>query len=306
MPDTWVFALPGSEPQAHRLCEELGARRAAWSLRSFPDQESYVRIDSALRASDVVLVCTLDDPNPKLLPLYFLATAAREQGARSIGLVAPYLAYMRQDTQFQEGEAVTSTAFACLLSSFLDWLVTVDPHLHRRSSLDEIYTLSSRVVHAAPAIAEWIRTHVEAPLLVGPDEESAQWVSAIADAAGAPYTVLRKVRRGDRDVEITIPEVNRWRGHTPVLADDIISTGRTMAETLRRLCDAGLPRGVCIGVHAIFAERAFEELEQAGARSIVTCDTISHPSNGMDLAPALAREVRALLDLPPAPRVERR
>ncbi len=304
MPDTWVFAMPGSEPQAQRLCEALGARLAAWTLRSFPDQESYVRIGSAVQSSDVVLVCTLDHPNPKLLPLYFLATAAREQGARSVGLVAPYLAYMRQDTQFEEGEAVTSTAFARLLSSFLDWLVTVDPHLHRRSSLDQIYTLASRVVHAAPLIAAWIRTHVEAPLLVGPDEESEQWVSAIARAAGAPYTVLRKVRRGDRDVEIAIPDVEQWRGHTPVLTDDIISTGRTMAETLRGLQRAGLSGGVCIGVHAIFVDRAFEELQQAGADRIVTCDTISHPSNGIDLAPILAKEVRALLDLRAAPRGE--
>jgi ribose-phosphate pyrophosphokinase len=296
MPETQVFALPGSEGQADRVCDALGGVRGAATFRSFPDGESYVRIESVVRGCDVVVACTLDHPDPKLLPLYFFAMAAREQGARSVGLVAPYLAYMRQDKQFAPGEAITSASFAQLLSGFLDWLVTVDPHLHRRGSLDEIYTIPSRVVAAAPLVAEWIGRHVKDPLLVGPDEESRQWVEAIAEAAHAPCTILRKTRRGDRDVEISFAGLEHFAGHSPVLVDDIISTGRTMAQTLRGLRDAGLVGGVCIGVHAIFAEGALEELRSAGASRVVTCDAVAHPSNEIALAPALARDVRALLD----------
>jgi len=194
-----VVAIPGSEPQADALCRELGAERAAIEIRTFPDGESYVRIDSPVAGQELIVVCTLDRPDPKLLPLYFVASAAREQGARRIGLVAPYLAYMRQDKQFHPGEAVTSSAFARLLSGFVDWLVTVDPHLHRRSRLEEIYSVPCAVLHAAPPISAWIQQHVERPLLIGPDEESLQWVEAVAKAAGAPYVVLHKQRRGDRD-----------------------------------------------------------------------------------------------------------
>jgi len=65
-----------------------------------------------------------------------------------------------------------------------------------------------------------------------PDEESAQWVSEVSRGAGVPYAVLQKIRMGDRDVEVSVPDVQAWRNHTPVLVDDIISTGRTMIETL--------------------------------------------------------------------------
>ena len=290
-----LFALPGNETLAASLGQALGAEGGPLVVRHFPDGETYVRIEREVRDRDVVLACTLDRPDEKILPLLFLAGTARELGARCVGLVAPYLAYMRQDRRFNEGEGVTSEQFAGLLSRSFDWLVTVDPHLHRRRSLAEIYTIPAEVVHAAPCVASWIREHVERPLLVGPDAESAQWVRAVALEAGAPVVILEKQRRGDRDVSVSVPDVERWRAHTPVLVDDIISTAHTMIETVRHLERAGLRRPVCVGVHAVFAPGAFDDLRAAGTARIVTCDTIPHPSNSITLAPELAAATRRLL-----------
>ena len=298
---TLLLALPGNERSADLIERALvagrddgraappPAERGTFTLRRFPDGETYVRVETPIRDRDVVLVCTLDRPDDKLLPLLFLGATARDLGATRVGLVAPYLAYMRQDRRFNEGEGVTSTYFAALLSRSFDWLVTVDPHLHRRSSLGEIYTIPTEVVHAAPAVAEWIRASVRRPVLIGPDSESAQWVAAVAGMAGAPSIVLEKVRRGDRDVAVAVPDVERWRDHTPVLVDDIISTARTMIETVRHLARAGLAAPVCVGVHAVFADGAYDELRASGAATVVTCNTIPHVSNGIDLSAELAR-----------------
>jgi ribose-phosphate pyrophosphokinase len=103
------------------------------------------------------MLCTLDHPNDKLLSLLFAAATARELKASPVGLVCPYLAYMRQDQRFKPGEAVTSRQVAHLLSDAFDWLVTVDPHLHRYSSLAEIYRVPARVIHAAPLVSQWTR-----------------------------------------------------------------------------------------------------------------------------------------------------
>ena len=282
-----VFALPGNEAFAGRLVAVLGAERGTAELRRFPDEETYLRVESPVAGRAAVIVCTLDRPDGKLLPLVFLADALRELGARRVLLAAPYLAYMRQDRRFQPGEAVTSASFARLLSTACDGLATVDPHLHRRSCLGEIYAVPTRIAHAASAVAAWIAAEVDAPLLIGPDEESGQWVSAVAEAAGAPFTVLEKVRRGDREVEVSVPEVERHRGRTPVLVDDIVSTGRTMVETARHLERLGLGRPVCVGVHAVFAEGAWEALREVAAR-VVTCNTVLHPSNAIDVSGLVA------------------
>jgi len=174
------------------------------------------------------------------------------------------------------------------LSDIVDWLVTADPHLHRIDALPKIYSIPARSVHAAPLLARWIEDEVKLPLLIGPDRESAQWVSVVAEGAGAPFIVLEKQRHGDRDVEISVPDVARWRQHTPVLVDDIISTGRTMIQTLGHLNRAGMKPAVCAGVHAVFASGAYEGLSAAGASRIVTTNTIAHETNAIDVTDALS------------------
>jgi ribose-phosphate pyrophosphokinase len=299
-----VFALHGHEDLCHAIAERLGGEVGKLILRRFPDGETYLRLETGVEGCPVILVCSMNDPDPKILQLYFCAVTARELGATAVGLIVPYLTYMRQDTRFQPGEAITSSSFASLLCGFSDWLVTVDPHLHRHASLAGLYTIPATVVHAAPAISDWIRMNIESPILIGPDEESAQWVAEVARGAAVPYAVLQKVRKGDRDVEVSIPDVEAWRSHTPVLVDDIISTGRTMMETLGHLQRTGMKPAVCIGVHAVFAEKAYEELMAAGAVRIITCNTISHRSNAVDLSTVIS--AAAAENIAAATAIERR
>jgi ribose-phosphate pyrophosphokinase len=290
-----VISMPGNESLADQLAAALVLDRVAATVRHFPDGESHVRVDGAVQGRQALIVCTLDRPDAKLVPLFLLAHALREGGAVSVGLVAPYLAYMRQDRQFHLGETVSAVHVSGWIARNLDWLVTVDPHLHRIADLAQVYPIPTRVVHAAPDLAAWVRANVRQPLLIGPDEESAQWVRDVARGADAPFVVLTKDRRGDRDVVVSVPEVERWRTHTPVLVDDIVSTARTMIETVGHLRRAGLAAPVCVAVHAIFAQSAFEDLRAAGAADIVSCDTIVHPSNRIALATAIGAGVREML-----------
>ncbi|MFN8335417.1 MAG: ribose-phosphate pyrophosphokinase [Cyclobacteriaceae bacterium] len=289
---TVIFALPGNEAVASKIATTLDASLGDFTIRQFPDGETYIRILSDVAGKKVIMVCTLDNPDSKLLPLYFLSRTAKELGADCTCLVAPYLAYMRQDKQFNPGEAVTSTFFARLISGFADTLITVDPHLHRRHSMDEIYSIPCKVLHAAGLVSQWIRENIQQPVLIGPDSESEQWVSAVARDAGAPFIVLEKERHGDRDVKVSVPKVEIYKEHTPVLVDDIISTARTMIETVGHLKKAGMKPPVCIGVHGIFARHAFEDLKNAGAGTIVTTNTIFHSSNAIEVGELLASELK--------------
>lgn len=286
-----LFGLAGNEELTANLANNLEAEIGETTIRQFPDGETYVRILSEVKNKCVVLVATLHQPDEKLLPIYFLSQTAKSLGAKCTCLVAPYLAYMRQDKVFNAGEGVTSNYFGKLISSFADSLITVDPHLHRRESLTEIYNIPSELVHAANAISNWIKENIENPVLVGPDSESEQWVSKVANNAGAPFIVLEKTRRGDRDVKVSIPKVDDYKNHTPVLVDDIISTAHTMIETVNHLKNTGLKPPVCIGVHAVFAGNAYEDLQKAGAR-VITCNTIPHESNQIDLSSLLASTIK--------------
>ena len=283
-----ILALPGNEQLAAGLAARLQTEVGRMTVRRFPDGESYVRIETPVDGRNIVLACGLHDPDTMILALLFAASTARELGAARVGLVAPYLAYMRQDKRFNEGESITSVHFAKLISRYVDWLVTVDPHLHRRRSLDDIYSIPGIAVHAAPLLAQWILAHVDSPVLIGPDSESEQWVSEVARGADAPWLVLEKIRRGDRDVSVSIPDPGALRGRTPVLVDDIISTARTMMAAIRHLAGLGLAKPVCVGVHAVFAGTAYADLAAAGVARIVTSNTIAHESNAIDVSGPLA------------------
>ncbi|WP_317897672.1 ribose-phosphate pyrophosphokinase [Aurantibacillus circumpalustris] len=281
------FSFPGNEVLTTTLALNDNASIGLAEIRRFPDGESYIRIKSDVCGKHVVLVCTLDKPDEKIMQIYFFSKIVRTMKASTLTLVSPYLSYMRQDKLFHEGEGVTSIEFAKLLSSMVDQLITVDPHLHRFHSLKELYSINTKVVSAAKPIAEWIKSHVKKPFIIGPDSESEQWVKSVAMHYYVPYTFLNKIRLGDKQVEISIPEDLDLSERTPVLVDDIISSGRTMTEILKQLKKSGAQAPVCIGVHGIFAGNAYVELKNAGASVIVTTNTIPHPSNQIDISDLL-------------------
>jgi ribose-phosphate pyrophosphokinase len=287
-----LLPMPGNEAFAAQLAEHLDAVVGSVTVRRFPDGESYVRIHSDVANRQVAIVCTLHKPDPQFLSLLFAARESQALGATRVGLIAPYLSYLRQDKRFNAGEALTSAYFAQVLSSCFSWLVTVDPHLHRLASLADIYSLDSVVLHAAKKLGVWIRDNVKSPKLIGPDDESRQWVSVVAQVAKADFVVLEKTRYGDRDVRVRLPDVGDWRTVTPVLVDDIVSSAHTMIAVLKQWPHAHSSRPICVAVHAVFAEGAYRELLAAEPARVVTTNSIPHESNLIDIAALVADGVR--------------
>ena len=183
---------------------------------------------------------------------------------------------------------VSARHISHLLAEPLDWSETEDPHLHRIHALAEVYAIPTESVTAAPRLAAWVRDHVPSPVLIGPDEESRQWVAQVAADAGAPWVVFRKRRLGDERVREELPDLGAYRDRTPVLVDDIISSGATMIQSARALLQAGFTAPRCVAVHGIFAGGAYARLLAAGVAGVVTSNSIAHPSNAIDVHDLLA------------------
>ncbi|WP_116474901.1 ribose-phosphate diphosphokinase [Zobellella maritima] len=291
-----LFSPDTDHPLFAPLCRGLHAEPGQLEQRRFPDGESYLRIGNEINGRPALVLAALSRPDDKFLPLCFLCDTLRELGASQVGLVAPYLCYMRQDCRFHPGEAVTSRTFARLLSEQIDWLVTVDPHLHRYHNLDQIYQVPCTVIQAAPLLAQWLRDHQEKLLLVGPDAESEQWVAQIAAESGHDYVVGEKQRRGDRDVQVSLPVLTAWRDHSAVIIDDVIASGQTVLQALSALHAQGLQRVDCAAIHGLFADRIEHRLASHGLRRLITTNAVAHPSNTIDLSPLLLPPIRQLLN----------
>ena len=276
---------------ARRLA--AGARIDATAIRRhrFPDGELKLTLPPRLPRT-VVILRSLHDPNEKLIELWLAARTARALGAVSLTLVAPYLAYMRQDRAFAPGEAISQRHVGALLAAVFDRVITVDPHLHRVSSLADVVPVATVAISAAPEIGRFLRRRAAGALLLGPDEEAGQWVRRAAEAAGLEWAVARKVRRGDKRVAVVMPDVD-VRGRHVVVVDDMISTGRTLAHAARTLRSAGAARVDVAATHALFAEDAARALRAAGVGHIWTTDSVRHRTNAIRLAGLLADALRA-------------
>ena len=293
-----LVAFPEMRPLAEDLAPVLGADLLTLDWHHFPDGESLISLPGDLDGADVAFLATLRDPDRLALPLRFAAATAREMGARRVGLIAPYLGYMRQDRRFERGQAVSAPLFAQFLGESFDWLVSVDPHLHRIARLQDVFPMPAIRAVSAPLLATWISTNLPDAVLLGPDSESQQWVAEVARLAGRPYEVLRKVRSGDRSVDVSVPESAALREGTPVILDDIASSGSTMARAVERLLAAGTAAPVCLVIHAVFADGAQDTIMSAGAAGIISTDTIPHSTNVIGIADILSETTLSVLKEP--------
>lgn len=290
-----IFSLPGNETLSLALANQTRLKSGQLEIRDFPDGETYIRFHADVRDQMVILVCSLDHPNAKTLPVLFAAQTAKQSGAKKVCLITPYLPYMRQDKEFKPGEAVSCVLFADLLSNCFDSLITIDPHLHRIHRLADIYQIPQlSTLHSVEIIAAWINKQVTSPFLIGPDEESQQWVAEVARLTHAEFVTMQKIRLGDTQVNLTIPDFDA-AGKTPVFVDDIISTGSSILTAIHHLKSRNITNPVCVCVHALFTQDIYTSLMNAGAVKIVSCNTIAHFTNEIDISGLIAKELQTLI-----------
>ena len=279
---------------ASSLAGALGWTAVPVRCHRFPDGEFKLTLPAEL-PEQVLILRGLHQPNEKLVQLLLTAPAARELGAKRVWLAAPYLAYMRQDMAFTPGEVVSQRHLGAWLADWFDAVVTIDPHLHRVTTMDEVLPGRRGIaVSAAGLIGDFVSRQVPGALLLGPDEEAGQWVKVAAAVHGLDHGVCHKARHGDRDVDVTLPSVPLHGRHV-VLVDDVASTGRTLVSAARTALAHGAT-GVDVAVtHALFVDDALSQVQAAGVGRVWSTDSVPHSSNVLPVAPLLADAVRRLL-----------
>ncbi|MDO8889820.1 MAG: ribose-phosphate diphosphokinase [Hydrogenophaga sp.] len=288
-----VLCFDDEAALAGQAASALGMVLAVVERHRFPDGEMRLRLPAGL-PDRVVLWRGLQQPNEKLVEVLLAAQTARRLGAKHLTLVSPYLAYMRQDIEFNPGEAISQRIVGGFLAGLFDAIITVDPHLHRVATLHEAMPVKDAIaLSGAPLLADHIATQRQNPLLMGPDEEALQWVALAAQRHGWDHAVCRKTRHGDREVDIELPEMP-VAGRAVVLMDDVASSGHTLARAAVKLRAAGAASVDVAVTHALFAQGAVQLVRSSGVGEIWSTDCISHPSNAVSIVPAVVAALQGL------------
>lgn len=292
-----IFTFAEGEAQARGLANDLAAPLHPIECRAFPDRESLVRAPAEAAAVETaILFRSLNDPNAKLIEILLAAAALRDNGARRVMLVAPYLAYMRQDVAFHPGEAVSQRVIGQLIADHFDGLVTVDPHLHRVAALGAVVPgVAATAVPAAPALAAALARDLDpASLLIGPDRESLPWVKKIAELLGIEMMIAEKHRSGDREVRLVLPQIERVRGRPAIIVDDLVSSGSTLITCAAQLRAAGAARIEAVAAHCLADAADLARLSAAGIERLRASDSVPGAAATIPLAAVLGEAVRAL------------
>jgi ribose-phosphate pyrophosphokinase len=279
-----IQSLPSSSRDAAGLAARLGVPFHEIAIHAFPDGE--IRVTAGPASATTIIYASLDRPNDKLIALLFAAEALRRGAAKRLVLVAPYLCYMRQDTAFHEGEAISQKVIGPLLARCIDRVVTVDAHLHRTPDITAVFPgIQSDNLSAMPAISDALRKTGLDPstVVVGPDAESLPWVSDLAGRLGLSHAVATKTRRGDRSVAIEFHDTARIAGRPALIVDDIVSSSGTIIACAKALTAAGVTAIDAVVTHALFPEAVCTQMTSSGIRSIRSTHSVPHVTNAIML-----------------------
>jgi ribose-phosphate pyrophosphokinase len=293
-----IIPGPASTELGKRIALELGLKPEPVDHRLFPDGESYIRLTSSVMGETAVLVQTMaPDPDTRLMQLLIMARTAEDFGAGRIIACVPYLAYMRQDKRFLEGEALSFDVVLGLLEdSGVGDLIVVD--LHSEESLRRLqpnHRLRVHTLSAIPALAKYLKENgFDGAYSLSPDEGRRDIVSAASEVLGGGFAFFEKKRdlhTGETTMFIKDVEV---RGRKAVVFDDVISSGGTMAKAVRALRAQGARRVAAACTHALFMPGAEERIRDAGADPMVASDSVETPFSRVSVAGIVAELLKGM------------
>ncbi|MHA1731730.1 MAG: ribose-phosphate diphosphokinase [Promethearchaeota archaeon] len=297
--DRFVVVGPASQALGIKVAAELGVPTVSTEFKTFPDGEDYLRLavdkEEDLKGGEAIVVQSCgpgrgigSSQNSRLFQLFMMVDALKRIGAGAVRAVVPYLAYGRQDKVFRPGE----TKFAELLLRLLEGagvteVLTVDQHAPK---IFEVLSIPARNLDPMPALADYCRKlDLVNPVVVSPDKGAVERSKAFAGHIGpdTPVEVFSK----ERDVvtgEIKMTGSLDVGGSDVIVADDIISTGGTMASAIRIAKKSGALRVFAVCTHPLLIMGAVTNLVGAGADGIVATDSIDSQFSVVSLAQTIA------------------
>jgi len=279
---------PASQELGRKVAEILKSKIVPVIFKTFPDGESYLRLDGDVKNEEVVIVQTTGPPQDMhLIQLFLMVDAAKNLGAKRVIAAVPYLAYARQDKRFLSGEAVSIETFIKLIeASGTDQFLTVN--IHEESVLKK-FTIPAENLSAITLLAKHFKKKgLAGAFSLAPDKGALELAEEAERILNGGCGWLRKERdRLTGEIQVEEKKFN-IKGRDVIVFDDIISTGGTTAAAVKMLKTQGAKRVYTACVHPLLVGEAQRKIMQSGAEEIVGTDCVSSPVSTVSVAPLIA------------------
>jgi ribose-phosphate pyrophosphokinase len=283
-----VVLGPASQDLGRKIAYELKSSIVSVVFKTFPDGESYLRLDGDIKGEEVVIVHTTGPPqDARTMQLFLMVDAAKDLGAERVTTVVPYMAYARQDKRFLPGEAISIETFIKLIeASGTDRFLTVN--IHKEDVLKR-FSIPAENLSAITLLAEYFKNKglVEA-FSLAPDKGALDLAKEADSVLNGGCGWLRKERdRLTGEIRVEEKKFN-IEGRDVIVFDDIISTGGTIAAAVEKLKMQGANRVYAACAHPLLVGEAQRKIMQSGAEEIVGTDCVPSPVSVVSVAPLIA------------------
>jgi ribose-phosphate pyrophosphokinase len=283
-----VFGGGASQILAGEVARELGCEMGSVVIKTFPDGEKYVKLESPVEGEEVVVVQSTSRPQDEnLMELFLMLDALKDQWA-DVTAVVPYYGYGRQDRAFATGEAVAAKTVAKHFEVGARKFVTINPH---KEHILDYFDIPAVAVDASSLIGEHFKEReLNRPVVVAPDAGSKDMAQKIADSLGCECASCEKKRLGPGKV-ITSADNITLKGNDVLIVDDIIDSGGTIVESAKALRSRGAGNIYVACVHPVFTGNASERISRI-ADELVATNTIQTEYSKISVAGLIADAVK--------------
>ena len=268
-----IFTGNAHPALAADICSYLQVELGDASVSSFPDGETYVKINDNIRGRDVFIIQPTCPPtNQNLMELLILVDAARRASAARITSVIPFFGYARQDRKDQPRVPITAKLVANLLvAAGVNRVLTMDLHAQQ---LQGFFNIPVDHLHARPVMVQHLhKLAIGNLVVVSPDVGGVKMASAYAQAVGAGLAIVVKKRKSAVETEAShiIGDVS---GRNVLIVDDLTETAGTLTSAARMLRKHGA-LDIYAGVsHAVLTDLAVERLKDSEIKELITTDSV--------------------------------
>ncbi len=277
-----VFSGNSNRPLAEEICRHIGIPLGEATVTSFPDGESFVKINENIRGHDVYLVQSTCPPsNHHLMELLFMIDACRRASANRITAVLPFYGYARQDRKDQPRVPITAKLVANLLTAAgANRVLTMDLHSQQ---IQGFFDIPVDHLYASPTLFKYLTQIPTKNLVVcSPDVGGMKMAAAYADVLGAGLGLVAKKRTSATNVE-AINVVGDVDGCDVLLVDDITETAGTLTAAAKILRQHGA-RSVRAAVsHCILSDMARERLKGGLIDELIITNSIPNDPKGLPI-----------------------
>ncbi|HUJ10525.1 MAG TPA: ribose-phosphate pyrophosphokinase [Verrucomicrobiae bacterium] len=296
-----IFSGNANRPLAQRIADYVGVAVSNASISSFPDQETWVKINENIRGRDVFIVQPTSPPaNQHLMELLIMIDACRRASAQRITAVIPFFGYARQDRKDQPRVPITAKLVANLITAAgANRVLTMDLHAQQ---IMGFFDIPVDHLYAAPVIYRHFKQkNLTNLVMVSPDIGGTKMVSAYANMFHAPLAIVAKKRKSASEVEV-LNVVGDIEGHDVLMVDDLAETGGTLTRAAAVLKQKGAKRVFAAVSHAVLNPAALDRLKASDLEELVTTDTVSHSKikefkfTELTVAPLLGEAIKRIHD----------